>query len=193
MLRWWDGKAWTVHVTTYPERAAPDTNVEVGGALVGVADDAGDDGSIPGPTATVSEPLTGDMVRQFPLATVRKGYDRLEVDPFRLRLAAELDAGRSPAPLVSRAAFACSVPGYDRQEVERLLARLDDPEGAWGGGTSGSGPWAGPTFPTRPGGAAGARGGSAPPPEGGGTGRWSPSSATPAGGFSTAVPGWRWR
>jgi hypothetical protein len=147
LLRWWDGGAWTVHVTAYPGRAGRDANLEVAGALTGVADHTGDDGVTTGPPPTVAAPLTGDLVRQAPLATVRRGYDRLEVDPFLVLLAAELDAGRSPTPLVSRASFACSFPGYDRQEVERLLARADDPERRSDGGTSGPASASGPTFP----------------------------------------------
>ncbi|HEY5096607.1 MAG TPA: DivIVA domain-containing protein [Acidimicrobiales bacterium] len=91
--------------------------------------------------------MTGDLVRQAPFATVRRGYDRLEVDPFLVLLASELDAGRSPTQLVSWASFACSVPGYDREEVERLLARAEDPERRSDGGTSGPAPSSGPIFP----------------------------------------------
>jgi len=146
-LRWWDGGGWTIHVTAYPGRAVPDAKGEVTCAVVGVADPSGDDGTTPVPTATLPGPLTGGMVREVPFPIVRRGYDPLEVDPFLLLLAAELDGGRSPAPLVSRASFGCSVPGYDRREVERLLARAEDPGRGSDGGMSGPAPASGRTFP----------------------------------------------
>jgi DivIVA domain-containing protein len=146
-LRWWDGRAWTVHVTPYPEREGPEAKEAVTCAVASVADPSGHDGITPVPTATVAPPLSGDMVRETAFPAVRRGYDRLEVDPFLLLLAAELDAGRSSATLLSRASFSCSHPGYDRQEVERLLARAEPPERRSTGDSSGPDPASGPTFP----------------------------------------------
>ena len=159
-LRWWDGRAWTVDVTPYPGTEGPDPKDAVAGAVAGVVDPSGHDGITPLPTRPVTSPLSGDTVRQTAFPVVRRGYDRLEVDPFLLLLAAELDAGRSPATLTSRASFACSHPGYDRQEVERLLVRAEPPERGPAGDSSDPDAPSGPTFPhqARPSG----RGGGSP-------------------------------
>jgi DivIVA domain-containing protein len=145
-LRWWDGRAWTVHVTPYPGRGGPDAKDAEAGAAPVVADPSGDHGDTPVSTETAA-PLTGDLVRGLTFPTVRRGYHRLEVDPFLVLLAAELEAGRSPVPLVSRASFACTLPGYDRQDVERLLARAERSGHGSADGSSGPRPAPGQRFP----------------------------------------------
>jgi DivIVA domain-containing protein len=68
--------------------------------------------------------VTGDEVRAVTFREKLRGYRPSDVDDLLKRVAHELDAGRSPVPLLESATFRAKIRGYHPADVDRFLDRL---------------------------------------------------------------------
>jgi len=86
--------------------------------------------------------FSGDEIRATWIRRLG-GYDALHVDQLLLEIAAELDAGRSAAPLIDGAAFgpAGRGPGYDKDAVDWFLGHLRRQGGEPDPGWTSADPW----------------------------------------------------
>jgi DivIVA domain-containing protein len=68
--------------------------------------------------------VTGDEVRAVSFREKLRGYRPSDVDDLLKRVADELDAGRSPAPLLEGVNFREKFRGYHPADVDQFLDRL---------------------------------------------------------------------
>lgn len=68
--------------------------------------------------------MTSDEVRGAVFREKLRGYHPDDVDALMEKVARELDAGRSPLPLVCNVTFRQKLRGYHPDDVDALFARL---------------------------------------------------------------------
>lgn len=68
--------------------------------------------------------MTGDEVRKAGFRDKLRGYHPDDVDVLLEKVARELEAGRSPSPLLRNVAFRSKLRGYNPDDVDALIARL---------------------------------------------------------------------